>query len=324
MDLAVDSNELSALRPGISAVVPVYNSEQTLRPLVERLSEVLGQQFGADGFEIVLVNDGSRDGSWERVSELAAEYPCVRGIGLMRNFGQHNALLCGIRTARHELIVTLDDDLQNPPDEIPRLVAELQEGVDVVYGAPQQEQHGFLRDLASQITKFVLQKAMGAETARNISAFRVFRTHLRRAFADYRGPLVSIDVLLTWGTTRFSVLRVRHEPRTVGRSNYTLGMLVNHAFNMLTGFSAIPLRIASLLGFALTAFGLLVLGFVVVRFLVEGSSAPGFPFLASIISIFAGAQLFAIGIIGEYLGRLHFRVMDRPTYVVRYGSGEDE
>jgi undecaprenyl-phosphate 4-deoxy-4-formamido-L-arabinose transferase len=215
--------------------------------------------------------------------------------------------------------VTIDDDLQNPPDEIPKLLAKLQEGFDVVYGTPEHEQHGIFRDLASKITKLVLQNAMGAEVARKISPFRVFRTQVRDAFQQYRGPFVSIDVLLTWGTTRFGALTVRHESRREGVSGYTLNALVVHALNMMTGFSVLPLQIASLIGFTFTIFGLLTIAFVVGKYLVNGSPVPGFPFLASIIAIFSGAQLFALGIIGEYLARMHFRLMDRPPYVV---SGE--
>jgi glycosyltransferase involved in cell wall biosynthesis len=136
----------------------------------------------------------------------------------------------------------LDDDLQNPPEEIPRLLAKLNEGNDVVYGTPQQEQHGLWRDLASRITKIALQKSMGVDTARNVSAFRVFRTQVREAFFDYRSSFVSIDVLLTWGTTRFAAVKVQHAERTVGQSNYTFGKLVTHALNMMTGFSTWPLQ----------------------------------------------------------------------------------
>lgn len=307
------------LSPGISVVVPVYNSAQTLGPLIERLEAVLRQI--AAGFEIILVNDGSRDRSWQQIDELCARHPFVHGIELMRNYGQHNALLCGIRAARHELIVTIDDDLQNPPEEIPKLLAKLKEGYDVVYGAPLHEQHGLFRNLASQITKIVLQKAMGAETARNISAFRIFRTQVRQAFAAFSGPFVSIDVLLTWGTTRFAAIRVEHAPRTIGQSNYTLGKLIVHALNMLTGFSTWPLQMANFIGFAMTLAGVVTLLYVVGRVIIEGHSAqPGFPFLASIIAIFSGAQLFALGIMGEYIARLHLRVMDRPSYTVRMHS----
>jgi undecaprenyl-phosphate 4-deoxy-4-formamido-L-arabinose transferase len=235
----------------------------------------------------------------------------------MRNVGQHNALLCGIRAAKHEVVATIDDDLQNPPGEIPKLLAKLEEGFDVVYGTPEREQHGILRDFASIITKMVLQNAMGAGIARNISAFRVFRTAVRQAFAEYHGPFVSIDVLLTWGTTRFAATRVCHEPRREGVSGYSLRKLIAHALNMMTGFSVLPLQLASLIGFAFTAFGLLALAFVIGRYLIQGSAVPGFAFLASLIAIFSGAQLFALGIIGEYLARIHFRIMDRPPYTVR-------
>jgi undecaprenyl-phosphate 4-deoxy-4-formamido-L-arabinose transferase len=158
---------------------------------------------------------------------------------------------------------------------------------------------------------------MGVKIARRVSAFRVFRRHLVRAFADYHSDFVSIDVLLTWATTAFAAVPVRHEPRASGTSNYTFGKLILHALNMITGFSVLPLQLASLMGFFFTLFGFGILVFVVGRYLVVGSPVAGFPFLASIIAIFSGAQLFAIGVIGEYLARMHFRSMDRPPYVVR-------
>jgi undecaprenyl-phosphate 4-deoxy-4-formamido-L-arabinose transferase len=265
---------------------------------------------------VLIVEDGGRDGTWNVIVELAARDPRVRGIRHSRNFGQHNALLSGIREARGSVVVTLDDDLQNPPEEIPLLLARLEDGFDVVYGTPAREQHGLFRDLASRITKLVMQSAMGAQTARQVSAFRAFRTHLRDAFARYTNPYVSIDVLLTWGTTAFSSVVVRHAPRTEGESNYTLGKLVRHAFNMITGFSLVPLQLASLMGFFFTLFGMGLLVYVLLTYLIHGSKVAGFPFLASIISIFSGAQMFALGIIGEYLARIHLTSMGRPVAVV--------
>ncbi|MBN1810220.1 MAG: glycosyltransferase family 2 protein [Anaerolineae bacterium] len=305
--------------PSCSVVVPVYNSERILSELVARLDEVLSGL--TDRFEVILVNDGSRDGSWDAICGLAEKYAWVRGMNLMRNYGQHSALLCGIQAARYEVIVTIDDDLQHPPEEIPKLLAKLAEGCDVVYGTPQTEQHGFWRDWASQITKLAMQSTMGAETARHVSAFRAFRTQVRDAFANCRGPFVSIDVLLTWGTVRFAATPVRHEPRRVGKSQYTFRKLVTHALNMMTGFSVLPLQLASWIGFVFTLFGFGVFAFVFGRYLIEGGSVPGFSFLASIIAIFSGAQLFALGIIGEYLARMHFRMMERPSYVVREEVG---
>jgi undecaprenyl-phosphate 4-deoxy-4-formamido-L-arabinose transferase len=264
-----------------------------------------------------MVEDCSGDRSWDVIMELVHSDKRIQGIQLSRNFGQHNALLCGIRAARCELIVTIDDDLQHPPEEIPKLFHKLQEGFDVVYGTPVKEQHGFLRNMASQVTKLALQSVMGAETARNVSAFRIFRSWLRDAFANYQNPFVSIDVLLTAGTKRFAAVAVRHNTRRVGTSNYTFGKLMAHAVNMITGFSTLPLQLASLVGFVFTFFGLGVFVYVIGRYLLFGSSVPGFPFLASVIAIFSGAQLFALGIIGEYLARMHYRTMERPAYTVR-------
>lgn len=299
----------------LSVVVPLYNSAATLADLLDRLEAVLPRI--AREYEIILVNDGSPDETWTRVQAELPRRSRVVAIDMMRNFGQHNALLCGVRAARYEIVVTMDDDLQHPPEEIPRLIDKLGEGYDVVYGTAREQQHGLWRNLASRLTKLALQSAMGASTAQDVSAFRAFRAGLREAFTTYRSPFVSIDVLLTWGTTRFAALPVRHEPRQVGESNYTFGKLVSHALDMLTGFSNLPLRLASGIGFGFTLFGLGVLAYVLGRYVIEGGSVPGFPFLASIIAIFSGAQLFALGIIGEYLARVHVRSMGRPDYVVR-------
>lgn len=302
----------------LSIVVPVFNSENSLEPLIQEIRDALTGIV----LEVILVNDGSSDRSWEVICSLARSHDWVRGINLMRNYGQHNALLCGIRTARHEIVVTMDDDLQNPPYEVPKLLAKLEEGYDVVYGTPRKESHGPLRNLASRITKLALQGAMGAETARNVSAFRAFRANLQAAFDRYSGPYVSIDVLLTWSTQRFAAVMVESRPRTIGVSQYTVRKLFTHAMNMMTGFSVLPLQAASLLGFVLTVFGGGLLMLVVLRYFIQGVSVPGFTFLASTIAIFSGAQLFALGIIGEYLARVHTRTMDKPSYTVRSATDQ--
>jgi undecaprenyl-phosphate 4-deoxy-4-formamido-L-arabinose transferase len=161
---------------------------------------------------------------------------------------------------------------------------------------------------------------MGASNARKVSAFRVFKTNLRDGFDNYRGPTVNIDVLLTWATNRFAAVNVRHEPRRHGESGYTVRKLLTHAFNMITGFSTLPLQIASCVGFAFSLFGLFILVYLLCRWMLIGSVVPGFVFIASMIAIFSGAQLLALGIMGEYIARMHFRSMDRPSYVVRRWS----
>jgi undecaprenyl-phosphate 4-deoxy-4-formamido-L-arabinose transferase len=311
----------STLFPGISIVIPVYNSEDTLQELVLRLESTL-QEPGLNmaeklPYEIILVNDGSEDQSWETISRLSQNNQCVRGINLMRNYGQHNALLCGVRASRFDTVVTIDDDLQHPPEEIPKLLSKLSEGYDVVYGTPIKQKHSLWRNLGSYFTRLALQGTIGIENARKVSAFRALRTQIREAFTGYQSPFVILDVLLAWGTTNFVSIPVHHETRHTGVSNYTFRKLMVHAINMTTGFTVIPLQLASMAGFGFAFFGMLVLFYVIGRYLIQQGSVPGFPFLASIIAIFSGVQLFALGIMGEYLARIHFRIMEKPTYIVR-------
>jgi undecaprenyl-phosphate 4-deoxy-4-formamido-L-arabinose transferase len=303
----------------LSVVVPVYNSERTLQALAQRLEAAL-EPLDRE-YEIVLVNDGSADGSWAEIVALARADPRIRGLDLMHNYGQHNALLAGVRAARNAIAVTLDDDLQNPPEEIPKLLEKLAEGYDVVYGTAIEGRQGLLRNLATWLTKLALRAAIGGDIASKVSAYRAFRMPLRDAFANFEGPDVSLDVLLSWGSRHVAAVPVAHLPRAEGRSSYTVGRLGKHALDVLTGFSTRPLRAASLVGLAFTLFGFGVLVLVLVRYFAEGSPVPGFPFLASIISIFAGVQLLTLGVIGEYLARMHVRIMDRPAYAVREEVG---
>jgi glycosyltransferase involved in cell wall biosynthesis len=302
----------------LSVVVPVYRSEGSLEVLVQRLAAELPRH--ATSYELILVNDGSPDDSWKVVERLAHAHRFLRGISLTRNFGQHNALLCGIRAARGEVVVTMDDDLQNPPEEIGKLLAKLREGYDVVYGVRDREAHGLARNLASVMTKLVLQKAMGADTARRITAYRAFRTELRTGFANYTARFVSIDVLLTWSTSKFTSVEVEHRAREIGASNYTVMKLVTQAVNLVTGFSVLPLQAASVIGFACMALGFSMFTVLVVRYLVYSSPVQGFTFLATTLAFFSGVQLLTLGIIGEYLARMYSRTMGQPSYVVRHST----
>jgi undecaprenyl-phosphate 4-deoxy-4-formamido-L-arabinose transferase len=297
----------------ISVVIPVYNSELILPGLISRLIPALEKI--ADSFEILLVNDGSPDKSWQVINKLTRENKNIVGINLMRNYGQHNALLCGIRSAKNEIVVTMDDDLQHPPEEIHKLIKKLSEGFDVVYGIPFKQVHEPWRNFFSWFTKAVLSKTLGIKSIKSISAFRAIRTELRNAFVSFDSPNIIIDALLTWGTNNFGTVEINEEERKIGRSNYSLLKLLQIAMLVLTGFSTMPLRVASTIGFFFTLFGAGVLIYVV-AVTVKLGSIPGFPFLASIISIFSGVQLFALGIIGEYLARIFNRSMNHPAYVI--------
>jgi glycosyltransferase involved in cell wall biosynthesis len=297
----------------ISVVIPVYNSELILPVLVDRLIPALEKI--TSNFEILLINDGSHDNSWQVVSELANKNRQIIGFNLMRNYGQHNALLCGIRSAKNDIVITMDDDLQHPPEEIYKLVEKIHEGFDVVYGIPFKQVHERWRNFFSWFTKSVLSKTLGINSIKSISAFRAIKRDLSRAFENFDSPNILIDALLTWGTNNFGTVEVNEEKRLIGKSNYTFSKLIRIAMLVLTGFSTLPLRIASSIGFIFTLFGAGVLIYVVVKTFQEGS-IPGFPFLASIISIFSGVQLFTLGIFGEYLERIFNRSMNHPAYVI--------
>lgn len=302
----------------ISVIVPVYRGATLIESLVERLAKSL-PKFSKK-YEVLLVNDGSPDDSWAVIQNLARKYKWVRGIRLMRNYGQHNATLCGVRTAQYEVTVTMDQDLQHPPEEIPILLAELEKGFDVVYGAPKKLPQGFWRNVLTANIKRILARVMGIPSVKNISAFRAFRTELRNAFTNFQSPTLIIDVLLSWGTSKFTSVEVEIE-KPEERSNYKFPALVKAALLILTGYSTTPLRLASVIGFVMTLFGLGIFLYVSYIYFALGS-LPGFPFLASIIALFSGAQLFALGIFGEYLARMFDRSMDRPAYIIHETAGK--
>lgn len=309
------------IESGISVVVPVYNSESTLHELVAELATELPGLAGK--YEVIFINDGSRDTSWNVIQDICAEKPWVRGVNMMRNYGQHNALVCGMRLASFDNIVTMDDDLQHPPKEIKKLLQPLGEGYDVVYGIPIKLPHSWWRNAFSRLTKRILAMVMGIPTIRDIGAFRAFRTNLRRASEQFQSPTVILDVLLSWGTTRFTTVPVDEAPRKEGESNYNFSRLVAQAMLILTGFSTVPLRMTNYIGFIFTIFGIVILVYVLSQYFIAGS-IPGFPFLASMIAIFSGTQLFALGIFGEYLARIFDRSMDRPTYAISHTINDPE
>lgn len=303
----------------VSVVIPVYNGAPTLAGVVSSADEVL--EAAGLTREFILVDDASTDSSWQLIRELCEQSSNVRALELSRNFGQHNALLAGLRAASYEITVTLDDDGQHPVEEIPRLLDVLGSGEDVVYGYPVRSGHGWRRRLTTRATKMALRAVMGTDAATKVSPFRAFRTELRQGFADFRGPYVSIDVLLSWTTRRFAAIPTHHRPRAGGESGYTLRKLVAYTLTLITGFTLWPLRLASFVGVFLTLFGVGILVYLVAAYFIGGASVRGFTFLASIIIIFAGAQLLTLGTMGEYLARMHVRLMDRPVYAIRTTIG---
>lgn len=305
----------------LSVVIPCYRSAATLTRLVERLVPVL--ESAAADHEVILVVDGSPDDTWAVAAALAERFSSIRAVRLSRNYGQHNALLAGIRLARFETLVTMDDDLQHLPEEIPHLLAGLTDDVELVYGVPRAEEHAWVRSLASRSVKLAIGAGMRIDGASDISAFRAFRTYLRDAFAGLVSPDVNLDVALSWATTRASSVRVEMAEREAGTSNYTPRMLVRHALNMVLGYSTAPLRFVIYLGIACGTLGVALLGLILFQYFSDKTEVAGFTTLASMIAIFSSAQMVAIGVLGEYIGRIHGANIGRPAYVVRERSDAD-
>lgn len=318
MVLRAECGILSAVR--ISVVIPCYRSESTLELVVEGIFTALSEpdvKNLVSAFEVILVVDGSPDRTIDVARRLAAARPGVSAVELRRNYGQHNALLAGIARASHEVIVTMDDDLQHRPADIQALAAALTDGsVDLVYGVSMVEEHGLWRSFASRAVKRSLALA-GVPRAQDVSAFRAFRTDLRDGFSLVEGPYISLDVLLSWTTTSIHRVVVQMDQRSVGTSSYSLRALVRHSMNMITGYSNIPLRAVSWLGAFCAAVGVVLGVMVIWKFANGDTTVAGFTTIAAMVAVFSGAQMLSLGVMGEYIGRLHTRSMGKPTYLVR-------
>lgn len=302
-------------RPAISVVVPVYCSEQTLPQLMSRLRDMLA---GAGGdWEIVLVDDGSRDASWAVIRSLRVEYgPRLVAVRLMRNFGQHNALMCGLRQARGEIIVTLDDDLQHPPEEVPKLIDALQsQQLDLVYGTADSKSHGAWRNAGSALANLFYRMIFRIPVT--VTPFRAMRRQVVESILSYNLNFTYIDGLLAWNTTRIGHAVVRHQSRAVGRSGYSLAKLFTLALNLFTNFSLLPLQVMSTVGVVTAFCGLLAAAYYLMQYFLGGIGVSGYASSIIAILVLGGLQLLATGIIGEYIGRVHLNINRKPQYTVR-------
>jgi polyisoprenyl-phosphate glycosyltransferase len=299
----------------VSVVIPVYRSRETLNPLIDRLVAAL--EGTSLSYEIICVDDGSPDDSWLELSRIQRTYPNqVVAVQLMRNFGQHNALMCGFRHACGRYLVTMDDDLQHPPEELPRLVAAIEStNHDLVYGVPLDRQHQSWRNLGSAVVTAFYRHVFRMRVTP--SAFRIVRRELIEAILSYDLNYTYVDGLLAWNTRRIGQLPVRHEARKVGRSGYSVGKLLVLALNLFTNFSLLPLQVVSLCGFLAAAAGFAIGGYYLVEYFLNRIVVPGYASIIVAIFLLGGLQLLALGIMGEYLGRLHLNVNRKPQYTIR-------
>jgi len=305
----------SAVRKRLSIVIPVYRGESSVRPLCERLAEPFGEVFE---LEVVLVNDASPDGSAAVCRALAEEHPWIVFLDLARNFGEHNAVMAGLSHASGDAVVIMDDDFQNPPSEVIKLVEALEEGADVVFSRYAKKRHHWFRNVGSSFNNAVATVMLKKPRDLYLSSFKALNRFTVDEITRYTGPYPYVDGLILRTTRNYGTVLVEHNEREAGESNYTLRKLVRLWLNMFTNFSILPLRVASIAGLVFAFIGLaLALVFAIQR-LRNPDMAAGWASLICTVLIVSGVQLFALGMIGEYLGRLFLKDNGSPQYVVRH------
>ncbi|HVX11595.1 MAG TPA: glycosyltransferase family 2 protein [Pirellulales bacterium] len=299
----------------LSVVVPVYASAGTLPALVSRLRSFL-DQLGRT-YEMVFVDDASPDDSWRVLTDLQeANGGLITAVQLMRNFGQHNALMCGFRHCRGAYIVTLDDDLQNPPEEIGKLLQTIEaRGLDVVYGRFQSKRHALARNVGSYLVNLFFRTVF--RTPITVSCFRIMRREVLENILSYNLNFTYIDGLLAWNTQRIGEVDVEHAPREHGRSGYSPTKLVVLALNLFTNFSVLPLQVASGVGFLAATGGFAMGIYYLVQYWLSNIVVPGYASTIVAVFVLGGLQLLSLGLLGEYVGRLHLNVNRKPQYTVR-------
>jgi glycosyltransferase involved in cell wall biosynthesis len=307
----------------LSVVIPVYRGARTIGPLVARLDECLGSLYR---LEVVLVNDGSPDDSGEICRGLAEQHEWVRFLNLSRNFSEHNAVMAGLNYVTGDYTVIMDDDFQTPPEEVPKLVDEIVKGYDVVFSFYDEKQHHVFRNLGSRFNGWVAERLLDKPRDLYLSSFKIISRFVVRELVKYQGPYPYIDGMILRFTRNYSKVRVRHDPRGEGESGYTFAKLVALWMNMFTNFSILPLRVASVMGIVFAGIGLLI----GVAFAIEKLLNPDIPagWASLIVSLFVigGVQLFALGVIGEYVGRLFLKDNGQPQFVVKesVNCGQDD
>lgn len=301
--------------PLVSFIIPLYNTGDAIVKLFDafRLLPI------NEGYELVLVNDGSKDRTFERAAELAKTMPVpVTLVDFARNFGEHAAVMEGLRRSRGRFVVNLDDDLQNPVSEAIKLLNHIQNsGDDVLYSYYEEKKHHWFRNFGSWATGTIASFLLDKPRDLYLCSFRAMRRELVDRVTRYTGPYPYIDGLILGATNRIGRLQVLHENRADGQSGYTLRRLLRLWANMFFNFSIMPLRVASLLGVILCAFGVIILLSTLLEHYIYGIKQSGWTSLMSVISIFSGSQLLILGLLGEYVGRTYMTLAGKPQSLVR-------
>lgn len=297
----------------VSVVVPVYRASDSIRELYERLRSVL--ESLALEFEILFIEDHGGDDSWEIIEDLSSQDARVRGIQLSRNFGQHAATICGFAHSRGNLVATIDDDLEQAPEDLSLLYEKAQEGHDLVYGVQQDRSHPEWRNFASKLARRLLKSAIPS-LHHDYTSFRLLRGSLAREIPKFDSPYPFVDGYLTWLVHGYATVNLPHHPRQQGTSGYTFRKLLAHTTNIMVTYSIVPLRLAILMGLASICLGIAWLVLILLGNFFGWVTVTGFTSIMAAIILFGGIQLLILGIIGEYIGRMNLRYSKKPPFKV--------
>ena len=301
----------------LSIIIPVYGSELVLPKLTEHLYRVLNKEVNSNGnYEVIYICDNSPDKSWSVIRKLSTQYPWVRGILLRINSGQHNALMAGFSQATGDIIITMDDDLQHSPDDITKLINEINKGWDVVYARFKKRKHAFWKIMGSGLNDVVASYLMNKPVGLYLSPFRAMKATICNDILRYQGPYVYVDGLILTVTRNISIVDVDHHDRYAGNSGYGIKKSLSLWLKMATNFSIIPLRITSLLGLFFAGLGFVIAMLLIIQKLTLNIMPVGWSSLIVTILILGGLQLLALGILGEYLGRVLLTLNSKPQYIV--------
>jgi len=297
----------------LSIVIPVYNAEKTIGELVEQLESQLQSRLG---FDIILVNDGSRDDSFKVLLGLSKKYDDLCVLNLSKNFGQHNATIAGLNYAKGEYAITMDDDLQHPVAEIFKLVGEIEKGYDVVYGAYPKHDDLF-RKAGSVVNDLMMDVMIGKPRGLKFSSFRIIRSFVVKEMIKYDAPYPYLDGLILRITRNIGTITVEHQERKTGSSNYTVKELLSLWLNGFLNFSILPLRLFAYIGIVFAIAGFLSAVLIMIRAIFFFVPVQGWASLIVSTLIFSGVQLLSLGMIGEYVGRIYLTQNRTPQYVIK-------
>ena len=298
----------------ISIVVPVFNELDLIEELLSRVKKVCGGLRRT--YEIVIIDDGSTDGSYEKLKKFQANDNSLRIVKFTRNFGQQAAVLAGFRISKGDIIVQLDSDLQNPPEEIPKLLSAMSENIDLVTTTHRKRLDSALRVIGSRCLLKIGQMLFGDAVKLNLSSFRALRRSVVKKIEFCKDRSRYMAVLMSWMGLPTAEIEVEHHERKKGNTKYSILNLVILSWDLVTGYSSFPLRTVTYMGMFGALLGFLMMAFLLFQRIVNGILIEGFVVLLAVFAFFAGVQLLSIGFLGEYLGRVHHQIQERPDYIV--------